>query len=346
MEIPSEANSFGVVGSMARRIRRPRIIIIGAGWAGQTIAQELIKCKRFHVIGFLDDLHEQMGPFEVMGHTLPVLGPTQNLLEEVERCNAKEIVVAITHERKDHLLGGIVECFQNEILVHQMPELYGRLTGKIPLKHIDSHWILPHMKEPERSIGNLLMSFMDYAMALVLFSMVFIPTFPLIALAIKKTSPGPVFFLQKRVGFRGRRFTILKYRTMGHKARSEGASWTTENDSRVTGLGAFLRKYRVDELPQLINVLRGDMALVGPRPEAVDLVSMYRKEIPFYQYRSLARPGITGWAQVKYKNTCSVDGALEKLQYDLYWIKRRSPLLHLEVMLKTVKVTLTGFGSV
>jgi lipopolysaccharide/colanic/teichoic acid biosynthesis glycosyltransferase len=107
-----------------------------------------------------------------------------------------------------------------------------------------------------------------------------------------------------------------------------------------------LRKFRIDELPQLINVLKGEMSLVGPRPEAMDLVSMYKKEIPFYEFRNLVKPGITGWAQVCYRNTCSVDGALEKLQYDLYWIKRRSLGFHIKVILKTIKVTMTGFGSV
>ena len=166
------------------------------------------------------------------------------------------------------------------------------------------------------------------------------------ALAIKLTSSGPVFFLQSRVGFKGHPFTIFKFRTMTHRTHEMGTSWTVENDIRITSIGSFLRKFRIDELPQLLNVLRGDMALVGPRPEASDLVALYRKEIPFYEYRYLVKPGITGWAQVEYRNTCSVEGALEKLQYDLFWIKYRSPWMQLKVILKTIKVTLTGFGSV
>jgi len=187
---------------------------------------------------------------------------------------------------------------------------------------------------------------MDYFISAILLVFVFIPLWPLIALAIKLDSKGSIYFYQKRFGLNGRRFTLLKFRTMTEKARKEGAAWTTKDDVRVTRVGKILRKYRIDELPQLINVFRGEMALVGPRPEAIELVALFKREIPFYEYRYLVKPGLTGWAQVNYINTSSIDGALEKLQYDLYWIKNCSLWLHFRVLLRSVRVVLTGYGSV
>jgi len=325
---------------------KTRFLIAGAGWAGKTIAEEILRHGKAEIVGFLDDRHEEIKELEVWGHRLQVLTDTRSIGESVRKYEATDLVVAVTHDREDHLLKGVMEAFESDIKVHQMPNLYGKLTGKIPVKHIHEHWVVPHLREPELSGSSVLMAIMDYSVAMLLTVFVFLPLFPFVALAIKKSSPGPIFFLQKRVGFKGHRFTIFKFRTMTHKARKGSTSWTIENDVRVTPLGSFLRKFRIDELPQLLNVLRGDMALVGTRPEVIDLVVMYRKEIPFYDYRNLVKPGITGWAQVMYRNTCSVEGALEKLQYDLYWIKKRSPWLHLKVILKTIKVTLTGFGSV
>lgn len=133
---------------------------------------------------------------------------------------------------------------------------------------------------------------------------------------------------------------------MTKDAEKTGSHWTSKNDTRITRVGKFLRKYRIDEVPQLLNVLKGDMALIGPRPEAIKLVERFKQEIPFYEYRYLVRPGITGWAQVCYENTCSVEGALEKLQYDLYWIKNRSILLDFRIIFKSIKVMLTGYGAV
>jgi exopolysaccharide biosynthesis polyprenyl glycosylphosphotransferase len=326
--------------------RKTRFLIAGAGWAGQTIAEEILKHGKADIVGFLDDRHEELGFIEISGNRIQVLSSTKKIGESLEKYNATDLVVAVTHEREDHLLKGIMDAFESDIQVHQMPDLYGKLTGKIPLKHIDAHWVVPHLKAPEVNVSSMIINFLDYSFALLLTIFVFLPLFPLVALLIKLSSPGPIFFFQKRIGLKGKRFTIFKFRTMTHKARKQGASWTTADDARVTKTGSFFRKFRIDELPQLLNVLRGDMALVGPRPEAVDLVALYRKEIPFYEYRYLVKPGITGWAQVEYRNTCSVDGALKKLQYDLYWIKKRSCFFHLKVILKTIRVTLTGFGSV
>jgi exopolysaccharide biosynthesis polyprenyl glycosylphosphotransferase len=331
-----------------------KFLIVGAGWAGVTFAKSLVneapRSFNYEIVGFLDDKKPQIESIEIeKGEgklTIPVLSTSDKIVETALKYGAKEIIIAITHERGDHVLAQVVACYANSLIVHQMPDIYSDIFKKIPINHIDHHWVLPTLKPPRKGFNEVIISTIDYVTCLVLLLLVYFPLFPFIALAIKITSPGPLYFFQKRVGMHGKRFTIIKFRTMKHKARSEGASWTTENDTRITFTGKFMRKFRIDELPQLINVLKGEMALIGPRPEAVDLVAQFRRNIPFYNYRYLVKPGITGWAQVVYRNTSSVEEALIKLQYDLYWIKKRSISLCVKIILKTIRVSLTGFGSV
>lgn len=171
------------------------------------------------------------------------------------------------------------------------------------------------------------------------------PIFLLTAVLIKLDSKGPIIYRQRRVGYRGRVFSVFKFRSMKTDAEIGGPQYAAPNDERVTGIGRFLRKYRIDELPQVINVLRGEMSLVGPRPERPEFVAVLEGEIPHYHQRHTVKPGITGWAQVKYEYAASVDGARNKLRYDLYYIRHFSPLLDLAILLMTVRVTLFGLGS-
>lgn len=328
-----------------------RIIIVGAGWAGKNTAESLLNSRhahKFEIIGFLDDRKEEINDIEIIAGQktviIPVLNTSKHIVETAETYNANEVVIAITHEKKGHVLEQVVACYANNLKVIQVPDLFAEVFKRIPINHIDHHWVLPTLKPPRRGLNEVVISAIDYAVSFILLITVLFPLFPFIYIAIKLSSPGPLFFFQKRIGLHGKRFTILKFRTMAHKAK--GASWTTEGDDRITFTGKFMRKFRIDELPQLINVLRGEMALIGPRPEAVDLVALYKREIPFYEYRYLVKPGVTGWAQVVYRNTCSVEGALNKLQFDLYWIKNRSITLCVKIIIKTIKVAVTGFGSV
>lgn len=328
-----------------------RYLIIGAGWAGQAIALELLKRNKGSVIGFVDDkkMEERVilrtkenGVFA----TLPIIGKSHQLVEIAQTKNIDDIIIAVSDDRGDDLLSQLVKCYELGIPVHEMPDLYSRLTKKVPIEHIDHHWIVPKLNKPITDFYTWLHEATMYLISLVGFLCFFLPLFPLIALAIKIDSHGPVFYRQKRVGKNSTIFTLLKLRTMTKDADKKGAAWTEKDDARITRIGKFLRKYRLDELPQLINVLKGDMALMGPRPEAVELVTTFKKEIPFYEYRYLVKPGITGWAQVNYENTCSVEGAVEKLKYDLFWIKNRSFIVDLQIFLKSIKVMLTGFGAV
>jgi exopolysaccharide biosynthesis polyprenyl glycosylphosphotransferase len=173
-----------------------------------------------------------------------------------------------------------------------------------------------------------------------------LPFLPIVAVLIKLTSPGPVLFRQRRVGERGREFTLIKFRTMCDNAEKEtGPVWASENDPRITRLGALLRKIRIDEIPQLFNVLKGDMSFIGPRPERKEFVERLSEKIPYYGKRHFAKPGVTGWAQVKYPYGASDEDALEKLRYDLYYIKNYSFTLDLIIILETIKVVLFGRGG-
>jgi len=173
-----------------------------------------------------------------------------------------------------------------------------------------------------------------------------IPVMVVLAIAIKCDSRGRIFYTQERVGKDGRKFTIMKFRTMVENAESlTGAVYAADNDPRITKIGRFLRKWRLDEIPQLLNVIKGDMSLVGPRPEREVFIREFEEKIPFYTQRLLVRPGLTGWAQVKYPYTSSIEQTEEKLQYDLYYIKNMSFILDVVVMLKTIRVVLFGKGK-
>ncbi len=172
------------------------------------------------------------------------------------------------------------------------------------------------------------------------------PLLLLISLAIYLESGSPVLFRQEREGMEGRRFEMLKFRSMRQDAERQGAAWASEGDRRITSVGRFLRRYRLDEIPQFVNVLRGDMSIVGPRPEQPQFVRMLEEQIPYYAQRHTVRPGITGWAQIKYKYGASLEDAKIKLEYELFYIKHMSPLFDLLIIVRTVQVVLWGLGAV
>ncbi len=227
--------------------------------------------------------------------------------------------------------------------VYHYKQVWEAETGRVQIEHLS-----------ENSFGALVPNFayqkmkraIDLALSLLLLPII-IPLVSVCALAIKWDSKGPVFFRQRRMGFRGNEFRVLKLRTMseGHDGENRDLSITRSGDKRVTKVGGFLRRTRLDELPQVINILRGEMSWIGPRPEAVSLSKWYEGEIPFYRYRHIVRPGISGWAQVNQGHVAEVDEVDEKLQYDFYYIKNLSYWLDIIIVLRTVKVMLSGFGS-
>jgi exopolysaccharide biosynthesis polyprenyl glycosylphosphotransferase len=218
-----------------------------------------------------------------------------------------------------------------------MPILYERITGRVPVEHVGTHWtvVLPINQAAIVNPYPFLKRLMDLGLAIIGLG-IFALLLPFLALLIYVDSPGSVFYSQERVGLNGRIFKILKLRTMIPNAEKHtGAVFAQANDPRVTRVGRILRKTRLDELPQLINVLRGEMAIVGPRPERPQHVARLQEKIPFYRTRHILRPGVTGWAQVRYKYGANDEDARVKLQYDLYYIRHRSILLDLNIIIRT-----------
>lgn len=255
------------------------------------------------------------------------------------------------HDHSDAWEARIADYTLAGIPVYHSKDLYESLTGRAELENLSENnfgalgpansWMLPKQV-------------IDWIAALLLAPLL-VPVCVVAAIAIRLDSPGPVLFRQSRVGYRGREFTVIKFRTM--RSNGNGTAHgnelgkidveeliTRQDDSRITRIGRFLRFTRIDELPQLINVLRGEMSLIGPRPEATGLSDWYQAEVPFYRYRHIVRPGITGWAQVNQGHVAGVDDIKMKLQYDFYYIRNFSVWLDILIVMKTVKTMLTGHG--
>ncbi len=255
-------------------------------------------------------------------------------------------VISTIHPREnDNLAKSLFECLPLKIGFFDITNFYEKITGKIPVATIERVWFLENLTEKSKKNYDTLKRFFDitFSVFMLLVTMIF---WPLIALVIKLESKGPVFFKQIRTGKDGKNFLAIKFRTMINNAEVNGPQWAAKNDSRITKVGKFFRKTRIDEIPQLINILKNEMSLIGPRPERPEFVQELEKEIPFYKERLLVKPGLTGWAQVAgpaYGG--SKEETLEKLQYDLYYIKNRSLALDLSIMLKTIKTILTRKGQ-
>ena len=257
-----------------------------------------------------------------------------------------EVVVAVDDRRSDFPMEELLECRLAGIDVVELPTFLERETGKVRLDISNPSWIVLGEGFRESSIVQLFERMFDILVSLGLLVLA-LPVMLLTAIAIRVEDGwrAPVFYRQSRVGRYNEPFQILKFRSMRENAEEEGAVWALPRDPRITKVGAFIRKTRIDELPQLINVLRGDMSFVGPRPERPEFVEQLSKAMPFYRSRHAVKPGITGWAQLCYPYGASTDDAYEKLQYDLYYVKHRSLILDLAIVVQTVEVVLWGKGA-
>lgn len=231
--------------------------------------------------------------------------------------------------------------YAGTFILEPFSSFYERVAEKIPVSQVDEVWFLSNLREREHDLYEIAKRGFDLAVAIILLSIMLI-FLPFIAIAIKLETPGSLLYSQERVGKHGRIFRLFKFRSMIEDAEQESALWAQKHDPRVTRAGNILRKTFIDELPQCINILRGEMSFIGPRPERPEFIAQLTKEIPFYQIRHLIRPGITGWAQVNFPYGNSAQDALEKLQYDLYYIKNRSLILDLKILLKTINVIFKG----
>jgi exopolysaccharide biosynthesis polyprenyl glycosylphosphotransferase len=272
-----------------------------------------------------------------------VLGTRADLGRIVRDNEIDEVIVADAGD-DPATMDDLIASYESGVLVRHLSDIFEEVSGRIPVRYLRPHWfaVLPRRPGGGRTY-DLLRRSVDAVVAGAALILV-APVLGLVALAVRLDSPGSVIFRQEREGYRGRCFTILKFRTMRADAEAGGPRWASTGDPRRTRIGKLLRPTRLDELPQLWNVLRGDMSLIGPRPERPCFVTQLGQTIPFYRVRSLVRPGITGWAQVRFAYAGSEEDALEKLQYDLYYVKHRSAFLDLVIALKTVGVLLHASG--
>jgi lipopolysaccharide/colanic/teichoic acid biosynthesis glycosyltransferase len=323
--------------------RAERLLILGTTPLATQLVRELERRRdrrKRRLLGLLSD-----GPPDDAVSAL-CLGPISMLESVVEQRRPQRIIVALAERRGSTPISALLDCFvQRGIMVEDAAVFYERLTGKLaiesltPMSLVSSRLFPTPAQESFARAASLIAGLA----ALILFS----PLFLLFAIAIKLDSPGPVLFRQVRVGARGRPFTLLKYRTMHI---GDGTSeWEADNRHRVTRVGKLLRRFRLDELPQFINILRGEMNLVGPRPHPASNLELFTLvgrnlndltgvAIGCYALRLLVRPGMTGWAQVRYRYANNLDEEIEKLRYDLYYIKHRSPWLDLRILAATLKV--------
>lgn len=317
-----------------------RVLIIGGGRAAQTIAGCLrqgpgIKCK---VTGYVDDAATDGDGSE----DLPYLGQEADLPELVRRWRIHEVVVATEKTVDQRLFQLLVDCQAHGMRVSWMPDVYSRLYRRIPMEYIDPTWALYAMQgrrifSPLQQLSKRLLDLVVVLAALPILLLIIVP----VAIAIRLDSEGPAFYRQIRVGRANKTFCIFKFRTMFVDAEKDGrARWATEDDDRITRVGRLLRKSRLDELPQILNVLRGEMSLVGPRPERPEFIAELQEQIPFYRTRLMVKPGITGWAQVQYSYGSTTEDALIKLQHDFYYIQYWSFWTDLYILYRTVGVML------
>jgi exopolysaccharide biosynthesis polyprenyl glycosylphosphotransferase len=322
-----------------------RVLLVGAGKAGETLAEVYrgLVPHPFNLVGFIDDDPKKVGK-TVAGY--PIIATSDKLLQVIESHRISDVVVAITGEIRGATFQIILDAQERGMEVVRMPKVYEEIAGRVPIHHLESDWMLRSFIDQSLSSGfyDLAKRFVDILGSLVGLFILGV-TFPLIAIFILIDSGGPVFYSQDRLGKGGFRYKIYKYRTMFLDADSDGTfKPAAENDPRITRIGNLLRKTRLDELPQFLNVLRGEMSLVGPRAERPELVNSYQRQIPFNRARLLVKPGLTGWAQINYGYAATVYDTVIKLEYDLYYIKHRSLSMDIMTILRTIGTVLRRTG--
>lgn len=321
------------------------ILILGSRQLGRTVAQELRERSdlNFNLRGFVNGADEGDWPGEVDG--VQVLGKADRLEQIVETERISRIVVALEERRGGLPTRELVSLRVRGIRIEDAHTIMSSLTGRVWLETVRPSWFVFSEGFHRSRFNSILKWLMDMVLAVIMLILV-APIMIVVAILIRIDSKGPIIYRQSRVGLRGYVFEVLKFRSMRADAEAAtGARWAQKHDTRITRVGKYLRKYRLDELPQLINVLKGQMSFVGPRPERPYFVEQLRKEISYYDERHSVRPGITGWAQVQYSYSDNVEGARRKLEYDLFYIKNLSIFFDCAILFKTVQVVFSGEGS-
>lgn len=318
-----------------------RVLLVGGGKAGDTLLQVIddLWPPPFYLVGIIDDDPDKIGS-QIQGHE--VLAGSTRLLELVEEEDVSDIIVAISGEMQGSTFQELLDTQEKGTEISRMPSVYEELLGRVPIRLLEADWILRSFVDQSRAsefyeIGKRLLDIIGGFIGVV-FLLVLLP---FISIGILLDSGRPIFYSQTRAGRGAQNYRILKFRTMVQDAEADGIpQWAREDDERATGFGRILRRTHLDELPQFINVLRGEMSLVGPRAERPELVELFQQHVPFYRARLLVKPGITGWAQVNFGYASTIDETVIKLEFDLYYIKHRNLMMDFVILLRTPSTVL------
>ncbi len=346
-----ERNSIDTEGTSRRARRRERTLVLGSGEFACRLIEELHSVARlpYRIIGIVAE--STIAPAAICGY--PVLGSASDLSRVLDATGATRVIVAVTERRARLPVRQLLDCGLRGVEVEEGVELYEHLTGKVAIEFLTpSDLFLSKQFRASKWHDTMarVFSFVAALAGLIVLS----PFLVLIALAVRLDSSGPVFFVHHRVGLNGRPFALIKFRSM-HPANSRRSEWARDNSDRVTRVGRVLRKFWLDELPELWNILRGDMNLIGPRPHPVSnwmLFEMvlrntpqYGHRIPYCSLRTKVRPGLSGWAQVRYRYANNLEEEIEKVKFDLYYVKYRSFWLDLRILFRTLRLCVTGGGT-
>jgi sugar transferase (PEP-CTERM system associated) len=326
----------------ARRLQE-HVLIVGTSASARIVAREVLDQRdyAYTIVGFTDEDPSRIGTSIV---NPKVIGTHADIMRLVRDHRVNRIIVALADRRGRLPIEELLEAKLQGVRIEEPETTYERLTGKIMLDELKPSWLIFSDGFRARRVTRAIKRAIDLALALVGLALA-APLMVLTALAVRVDSVGPILYAQERVGEHGRRFTLYKFRSMRTDAERGTPLWARDQDDRVTRVGRFIRLTRLDEMPQLWNVLRGDMSFVGPRPERPFFVEQLTEAIPFYHQRHAVKPGATGWAQVKYRYGASFEDAREKLRYDLYYIKHMSIIFDLTIVFDTIKVILSRRGA-
>ena len=328
----------GLLGTSAFR---RRILVLGAGHRAQRLKELAAReDSGFAVVGFID----MTGNSPVVAEAVP-RSAISDLSRHVADLGASEVVLALEERRNALPLKDLLRVKTAGVHVNEFSSFMERETGRVDLDTLNPSWLI---FSDGFSSGRMISSIAKRAFDILASGLLLALSFPVIALfalIVKLDSKGPAFFRQKRVGLYGQTFELVKLRSMRTDAEKDGSKWAEKNDPRITRVGAFIRKVRIDELPQVWTVLTGHMSFVGPRPEVPKFVDDLEQQLPYYAERHMVKPGITGWAQINYPYGASIEDSRHKLEYDLYYAKNYTPFLDLLIMLQTLRVVLWPEGA-
>jgi exopolysaccharide biosynthesis polyprenyl glycosylphosphotransferase len=313
-----------------------RVLLVGAGETGSIILKIVndLYPNPFILVGIIDDDPQKIGS-EIYGNK--VFGGSDCLLDTISENKITDLIVAISGYMYGSMFQALLDAQELGTEITRMPVAYEELLDRVPIRYLEADWILRSFVDQARvnPFYELFKRFLDIIGGLIGVILLSI-MLPFVALAIYLDSGNPIFYSQVRMGKGGQLYKIIKFRTMRQDAEIDGQpQWAEENDVRATRVGKLLRKTHLDEFPQFINVLRGEMSLVGPRAERPELVAWFQQHVPFYRARLMVKPGITGWAQVNQEYASTIDETIEKLEYDLYYIKHRNLVMDFRVLMRT-----------